>query len=143
MKYVIDCSVAFKWFVMEADRPKALQLRQGFENRTCELLAPDLFPTEIGNALLMAEQGKNPRLAPGEAALFLNQLLQSLPKIFDAVPLLPRAQQVAKQYKRSVYDCLYLVLAEREQCDLVTADAKLVNALQAAFPFVVHLASLP
>jgi predicted nucleic acid-binding protein len=143
MRYVIDCSVAFKWFVMEADRPKALQLRQRFENRTCELLAPDLFPTEIANALLMAEQGKNPRLAAGEAALFLNQLLQSLPDIFDAVPLLPRAQEIAKQHKRSVYDCLYVALAEREQCEFVTADGKLVTALQAAFPFVIHLASLP
>jgi predicted nucleic acid-binding protein len=91
----------------------------------------------------MAEQGTNPRLKPGEAALFLNGVLQSLPAIFDAIPLLPRALEIAKQHRRSVYDCLYVALAEREQCQLVTADGKLVNALQGTFPFVVALASLP
>jgi predicted nucleic acid-binding protein len=28
-----------------------------------------------------------------------------------------------------VYDCLYVALAEREKCDLVTADEKLVRNL--------------
>jgi hypothetical protein len=27
MKYVVDCSVGFKWFVVEALRPKAIRLR--------------------------------------------------------------------------------------------------------------------
>jgi len=48
MKYVIDCSVGFKWFVVEPDRPKTLRLRDDF---TSGLLAPDIFPTELGNAL--------------------------------------------------------------------------------------------
>jgi hypothetical protein len=51
MKYVIDCSVGFKWFVVEPDRPKALRLRDDFTSGLCGLLAPDIFPTELGNAL--------------------------------------------------------------------------------------------
>ena len=43
----------------------------------------------------------------------------------------------------SVYDCLYLTLAERENCGLVTADDKLVKNLGKQFPFIVPLASLP
>jgi len=143
MKYVIDCSTAFKWFVAEVDAAKALQLYDDYDKGMCELLAPDLFPTELANSLLMAEQGAKPRIKPGEAALFLDAGLQSLPAIHDAVPLLPRAQEIAKQYRRSVYDCLYVALAEREQCQFVTADGKLVAALQAAFPFVFALASMP
>jgi predicted nucleic acid-binding protein len=42
-----------------------------------------------------------------------------------------------------VYDCLYVALAERECCELVTADDKLIKNLQARFPFIVPLASLP
>ena len=141
MKYVVDSSVAFKWFVIEVDRPKPINLRDGFQNRTHELFAPDLLPTEIANALIVAERGK--RIAPGEAELLLAQALKSLPVIVDAVPLLPRALEIAKRYRRSVYDCLYVALAELEQCDFITADMKLVNALQAAFPFVVSLASMP
>ena len=143
MKYVVDCCAGFQWFVAEADTAKALRLADDFDNGICELLAPDLFPTEIANALLMEEQKKNSRIGPGDAELLLVQALQYLPVLFDAVPLLPRAQVIAKKYKRSVYDCLYVALAEREQCEFITADMKLVNALQPAFPFVVSLASLP
>jgi predicted nucleic acid-binding protein len=42
-----------------------------------------------------------------------------------------------------VYDALYVALAEREGCELVTADDKLVNALQSKMPFVIPLANLP
>jgi predicted nucleic acid-binding protein len=40
-------------------------------------------------------------------------------------------------------DCLYVALAEAENCELVTADDKLVKALQAMFPGIVHLGSFP
>ena len=42
-----------------------------------------------------------------------------------------------------VYDCIYVVLAEQVSCELVTADDKLIRNLQARFPFIVHLSSLP
>ncbi len=41
------------------------------------------------------------------------------------------------------YDCLYVAMAEREQCELVTADDKLVRNLQPQFPFIASLVSLP
>lgn len=42
-----------------------------------------------------------------------------------------------------VYDCLYLALAEREACELVTADDKLVKKLGPQFPFIIALSSMP
>jgi predicted nucleic acid-binding protein len=33
-------------------------------------------------------------------------------------------------------------LAEREGCELVTADARLINSLQTSYPFIISLASL-
>ena len=42
-----------------------------------------------------------------------------------------------------VYDCLYVALAEREGCELVTADAKLLTSLGVTFPFIIPLSSLP
>jgi predicted nucleic acid-binding protein len=44
---------------------------------------------------------------------------------------------------QSVYDCLYVALAERESCELVTADDQLVRKLRPQFPFIIPLASLP
>jgi hypothetical protein len=55
MKKVIDCSTAFKWVVAEPDTDKAIRLRDDYRNGLVELLAPDLFPTEIANALLVAD----------------------------------------------------------------------------------------
>ena len=42
-----------------------------------------------------------------------------------------------------VYDCLYVALAEKEGCELVTADDKLVKTLKKKFPLILELASLP
>jgi predicted nucleic acid-binding protein len=42
-----------------------------------------------------------------------------------------------------VYDCLYVALAEREGCEVVTADDRLVRSLRPSFPFIKPLAELP
>jgi len=39
-------------------------------------------------------------------------------------------------------DCLYVVLAEREGCELVTDDQKLLNSLGSQYPFIIPLSSI-
>jgi predicted nucleic acid-binding protein len=142
MKYVVDASIGFKWEVTEPHSDKAQQLRDDFRNAVHELLAPDLFPTEVANALLVAERRR--RILPGQGLLFLADILTTLPQIHPCLPdLVPRAYAIAERTQASVYDCLYVALAEREQCEFITADDKLVNKLQPHFSFVVPLASLP
>jgi predicted nucleic acid-binding protein len=75
--------------------------------------------------------------------LFFATVLKNSPVLHAAIPLLPRAIDICLQTKQAVYDCLYVALAERESCDLVTADDKLVKNLQATFPFIKNLSSLP
>jgi predicted nucleic acid-binding protein len=141
MKYVIDASVGFKWVVSEIDSDKAVRLRDDFNNGIHELLAPDLFPTEIANALAITE--RSGRIKPGDAALFFTDILKSSPLLHAAIPLLPRAIAICIQTKQSVYDCLYVALAERQGCEFITADDKLVKNLQPQFRFIVSLAALP
>ena len=141
MNYVFDTSVAIKTVITEADSPKAIRLRDDFNNGVHQLLAPDLFPTEICNVLMMAE--RTGKILPGNADAFFLDFLQDLPALHGAIPLLPRSLEIAKQFRQTVYDCLYVALAEREGCELVTADDKLVKAVQQALPFVIHLTSLP
>ena len=141
MKYVIDCSTAFKWVVAETDTAKAIRLRDDYLNAVLDLLAPDLFATEIGNALLIAE--RRGRIGIGDGAIFFADVMKTLPSLHDALPLLPRAYEIAYRYQASVYDCLYVALAEGEQCELVTADDKVVRNFQSAFPFIIALSSLP
>ena len=63
--------------------------------------------------------------------------------LFPTRPLLPRSSAIVSVIRISVYDCLYLALAEGETCAFVTADDRLVRTLQPHFPFIVALASLP
>ncbi|MCI0641077.1 MAG: type II toxin-antitoxin system VapC family toxin [Gemmataceae bacterium] len=141
MKYVIDTSVDIKTFVQEQDSSKALRLRNEYHNRVHELTAPDIFPTEMCNVLMILE--RSGKIKPGDADVFFRQFLSQLPPLVAGIPLLPRALEIAKQFRQTVYDCLYIALAEREACELVTADDKLVKAVQPTLPFVVSLSSLP
>jgi predicted nucleic acid-binding protein len=53
-----------------------------------------------------------------------------------------KAIRIRDDFKQGIHD-LYVILAEREGCGLLTADDRLVRALQGAFPFITSLASLP
>ncbi len=57
-------------------------------------------------------------------------------------PLTPKAVRLRDEYQRQIH-CLYVALAEREGCPLITADQKSVNNLAPHFPFIVALATLP
>ncbi len=142
MNYVVDCSVAFMWVVAEPLSPKAERLREDFRQGDHELLAPDLFPTEVANALVVAE--RKGRIAPGESILLFADVATTMPTIHATFPgVVGRTQAIAQGSVVSVYDALYVALAEREQCELVTADDKLVKNLQKSFPFILDLKTLP
>lgn len=141
MKYVLDSSVAFKWVVPESDTPKAVKLRDEFRSGVHELISPDVFPTELAHALTRAEgQGRIPL---ADAVTRLIDVLTTCPILIPSLPLLLRATGISSSTRVGVYDCLYVALAERESCELVTADTRLLNSLQPWFPFIIDLASMP
>jgi predicted nucleic acid-binding protein len=141
MRYVLDSSVAFKTLVTEADSPKAQQIYNDYQNGIHELLAPDVFTVELVHAITRAE--RQARITPAQGARLLTDILNRLPQLNSSLPLLPRAYVISSSARIGVYDCLYVALAEREGCQLVTADDKLVRNLQAQFPFIVALAAMP
>src|SRR5438128_9282443 len=141
MKYVLDGSVALKWVLPEADSGKAIRLRDEYTSGIHQLLAPDIFPPEIANALASAERQK--RIRAGESAIFLNDILSAAPALHPTTPLLIRAMEVAIASKQAVYDCIYLALAEAEGCELVTADDQFARGLRTSYPFIVSLVQLP
>jgi predicted nucleic acid-binding protein len=141
MRNVLDSSVGFKWVVPEPDSAKAIRLRDDYRNGVIELLSPDVFPIEIAHALTRAE--RQGRITSAQGAIALADISSLLPRLHASFPLLPRAYQISSQLRIGVYDCLYVALAEREACQLITADDRLVRALQPQFPFVQSLSSLP
>ena len=141
MKYVVDSSVAFKWVVPEADTDKAIRLRDAYAQGFHELLAPDVFPLEVGHALTRGERQK--RLAVGLAKGSLADIMNASPQLHSSLPLLVQACDISSAHRIGIYDCLYVVLADQEGCEFITADDNLVKNLQKTYPCIVALSSLP
>ncbi|HJT35373.1 MAG TPA: type II toxin-antitoxin system VapC family toxin [Pirellulales bacterium] len=63
----------------------------------------------------------------------------TLPLLHPYLSLLSRAIELSSSERIGVYGCLYVALAEREQCKVVSADQRLVNK----FPtLIIPLSSL-
>jgi len=141
MKVVLDSCVALKWVLTEHDSAKALDLREEFRRNLHEFLAPDIFLVECAHSLARAERKK--LILKGEAAALLAKIISTAPSFHPHSFLLARALDIASDMRCGVYDCLYVALAEREGCELLTADQKLIATLQKDFPFIVPLWAIP
>jgi predicted nucleic acid-binding protein len=141
VRYVLDSNVALKWVLRESDSDKARQIRVDYQQQIHELLAPDVFPIEVAHALARSE--RRGIITPTQGPMFLAGILASQPQLHPYVPLLWRAYAISSQARIGVYDCLYVALAKREGCELVTADDRLVRTLQPTFAFIRSLAALP
>ncbi len=123
MIVVVDASVAAKWFIAEENAEDALKLLK----RPYELHAPDLLYLEVDNVLCkLIRRGL---LSEDEGFDIHNRLLAFPIQSYSSWALREVAFQMAVETKRSVYDCLYLALAEALECRIVTADRKFFQAL--------------
>jgi predicted nucleic acid-binding protein len=138
MKYVLDSSVSLKWALPEPDTAKALQLRADFHNGTHELISPDFFPLETAHALTRAERQR--RISQGSGWVLWQKIMSDCPAMLPWNSLMPRAFDLSSRMRVGVYDCVYVALAEQEQCRVVTADQRLLNSFPAQ---TVSLVSLP
>ena len=118
--YVLDASVAAKWFVRqgEADRELALSIRDRHTSGLCRLILPEFALLEIGNAIRYSARAEEP---DGAAAL---DLLRDLNIEIHALSwdLLRKANAISWAYKIAMYDAAYVALAEGAGFPLLTAD---------------------
>ena len=133
--YVLDASVAAKWFLPAKNEPlanEAMALLSELRDATVRFAVPDLFWPELGNVLLKAARTGRIRLDLSEAAL---ALARELPII--TVPtkvLVSDALSIAAAFHRSIYEATYVSLALVIGSTLLTADERLANALSTRFP---------
>ena len=126
--FVVDASVALKWLLPEADSEQAL----GMIGRA-NLLAPELMPVELANALWL--RVKRLQLTAAEARACLADLA-AVP--MDYVPdraLTPAALSLACDLGHPAYDCMYLALALERAGVAVTADRRFAGAV-ASHPYL-------
>lgn len=126
---VVDASIVVDWVAPDADPElPAVALLAQLAADDAELVAPRLLIEEVSNALLT---GVRRGRWSGGAADSAQTLLRQLPvQLLDEPRDLERAWDLARRYdNHPIYDLLYVALAERRETQLVTADARLRQAL--------------
>lgn len=122
--YVVDVCVAVKWYIPEIFSQESLKLLELGRN----LIAPDYLLLEAGSVFGKKIRRKEISFEFGQQAL--SSLGDSPVQLIDTQDLLQDAFTLANEAQRSIYDCFYLRLAMQENCQMVTADEKLFNALK-------------
>jgi len=122
-RYVIDASVAIKWFIPEIHSESALRVRYA----QSQFHVPEFITLELGNVLAKKIRRRELMQAEGEAIL---REIKHLPlRRHSDGRLFPVAYQLALATQRSLYDCLYLALAGVVDGAVITADHKFYAAL--------------
>lgn len=124
--YVVDASVLVKWFMEEEDRDRAVGLRELHTSGRSTVFVSELTFLEILNAIRYGPKAKE---EDGAEALHVlqNLHLQVKPTDFE---LLRKANAIAWAYKITIYDALYVALAEQLGYPLITADEEMVKKLK-------------
>jgi predicted nucleic acid-binding protein len=94
-----------------------------------EAVVPTLFWFEIRNALIMGE--RRMRTSPDRINAFLSDL-SLLPFVVDNLPREPVVFDLARRHLLTVYDAVYLELAQRKNLALATLDGALIKAAENA-----------
>lgn len=118
---VLDTSVIYKWYVEEEDTAKALLLRDDFVRRGVETVIPDFLFLELANALRY-----NPKIEREDVEDIIDNLFElGLETVVTTPTLTKEALKIAYDYQITVYDALYLALAQSLEFEFITADKKL------------------
>ena len=129
---VVDTSIVYKWISDEStpDNKPILELLNDYLEGGEQLIVPDILYYELANALSSKSAlTKDDIKKAWESFIdFKIDMLHPTPVFMD------KTIQFSRQYKVSVYDAAYAVLAKEKKCNLFTADAKFVK--QVNLPFV-------
>ncbi len=137
---VVDTSIVIKWVLNEPDSAIALALLRQWSHTRMVIRAPALLIYEVANVLYQHIRKDDETLDSAKQAL-ANVFLVNLEFDFspDAI-LSARAIELAHQYALpATYDPHYLALAERENCEYWTADARLWDAVKGKLVWVRSL----
>ena len=127
---VIDASVVIKLLKStEDDADKAKMLLHDHLAKVSRITVPSLLYIDVANALVTKS------IYTQEDIEELLDLLNSFDFVIHSFTKknLVDAARLAKQYKTSVYDMLYAVIAKEHGCSLITSDEKFFKKTKFSF----------
>ena len=118
--YVLDASVAIKWFSEEEYTDIAVKLRDDFFKGYNELVVPDLLLYEVSNALRY-----NPNFDETDVVDAVNSLYDiGISIIVPIGEVIKSAINLAFIHNVTIYDAFYAALAKAIGFTLIMADTK-------------------
>jgi predicted nucleic acid-binding protein len=138
---VVDSSVVVKWLIVEPLSFEAHRILDGYQSGVYRLLAPDLIYAEVSNVIWKKQKFQG--LTKADARKVFDEFQRLIFSVTPTSNLLEEAYTIAVAHDRTIYDALYVALSLRKGCPFVTADEKMVNALQPLFPYVLSVAHWP
>ena len=134
----VDAILVVAWYSPDEDREKPVALLDDCFRFGIRTIAPDCIYAEVGSAI--RRKVYRNLLEPDEGWMALS-LVDAAP--LDCVPtreLYTDAWRIAQDNNlATLYDALYMALAELRGCDFWTADQRFVNSVH-DIPYVRHIA---
>ncbi len=144
---VVDASVTVKRLLLENFTDQARALFNDALQHHRPLLAPPHFLSEVTNALyqrVMQRRQPQCHLTEAEADLAVQAFFNLPIRLSNPAVLYPQAFAFAKAHNLpSIYDALYVVLAQLLTTELWTGDERLYNAIHTAAPWVRFIRDYP
>lgn len=143
-RYVIDSSVALKWFLGdESDTDKADLIQERFLLGQVELIAPPHFKYEFGFGLRKAVKAVPVRISDLDADEAFHDFLALGIRIEQQDdPELQTTWNLQSRLNSKFYDTAYVTLAKRLGCTWLTADYAFPSSHHDVSPNVTHLNSI-
>lgn len=129
---VPDASLAIKWVLEEPLTQPARSLLIEWERHGVARLVPVLFLSEVNTPVLKLR--RQSLISATEAGQALTALSLAVTVVPEDATLSRRAFAIADELEqRTAHDALYLALAEREGCELWTADERFYRVARNRF----------
>ena len=134
---VVDTSIAIKWVLQESDSDIAETMLIEWSSNGVVILAPALLTYEVANALYKKARKDEITFEMAKEALTKVLLSGVVLNFSQDSNLGRRAIELARQFGLpATYDAHYLALAEREGCELWTADTRMWNSIRGKLVWV-------
>jgi predicted nucleic acid-binding protein len=123
---VVDTSALIRLFIPDGPLPNDFEgFLRGVERGLNIAIAPELLLAEAANVL--NKKQLSGELSESESNQLLSDILLVPIRLFPHHPIIPRAFKLARAHKLTVYDTLYLALAEEHGAVIFTCDRKLLT----------------
>ena len=116
----MDTSVVVKWFTQEDRTKEAVSILTEYKDGKINIIIPSILAIELANSLFFGLGYRSAKL-DGALKRFFDL---NIPNIIINDKIIRSASRMMEKFSITIYDAIFLFLAEEKQIPLITADTK-------------------